>query len=140
MTKFEKGDRVKLMKRPNDGGPDVGSTGVVIDVVKRVKVAWDMWTDGHGDMDDEWWVDTNILSMPTNKDTDVVTVYIVVSRHSTGALVPAAIPYQHSTRAAAEKEAMRLAKLHRGQDFMVFQNVSAVVQPKVPKPFLVKVD
>lgn len=137
-SEFAVGDRVVCIVEPsdNDGDALLNKVGTIVlidedDDELTYDVKWDDWSGEFGGT--KWWVNKSHITKTTNP------VFIVIKADKSGRLFAATSPYQHITREAAEKEAVRLASQNFGYNFVVFQVVTSVENPEIPAPVLKKV-
>ncbi|MBZ9984971.1 hypothetical protein LB521_27945 [Mesorhizobium sp. BR-1-1-8] len=120
-SKFKVGDRVKF--RDDYGSDSAGKEAVVIDVPPSSWGIQVRQTD-NGSVSTES-TSSLVRSAPT-------TIADIVAKHSGKAIVcliengqpkPSSLPFVHSSAALAAAEANRLAGVHKGQEFGVYECV-----------------
>ena len=132
---FKPGDTVRLKRNRGCtyviaklGNPHRPQFGEDVSVTYKDDAGWDMVEN------------IELVSRPTVTPTEKspVRTYIVVTMHKDGTLSPASCPVKHSSREAAEAEALRLAKTaHPSASFLVFEAVAQAIPPVAPAPILV---
>ena len=114
--KFKVGDWVHSI----EDGPTNNKVGTVVAYdgsLVPYLVRFDGFDEGHGANDDEWWLQAKEIvasSAPVAQPTAIVALI------ENGQPKPADIPHVHTNQAAAEREAKRLAGVHKGKQFGVF--------------------
>jgi hypothetical protein len=131
------------MVRPVDGEKaDCNATVVEVkdDTYQPIIIKFDQpqdWAhEGGGIAEDHfcWWVsaaDIAPVSAALSANDNDNTTTAIVAVFTDGKPRPNARPYVHTSEAAADAEARRLASIHPGQEFGVFVLKNKVVEPVV---------